>query len=57
MDLLAGFCLGVAVTCGVIGTIQAHRLQRDIRAHIRALDAAERARLDVERELGGNDPL
>jgi hypothetical protein len=55
MDVLVGFCMGGAFAFGLMGVWQAHRLQRDLKAHIRALDAAREAREAVERELEGQE--
>ena len=55
MDILAGFFMGGAFAFGLMGIWQAHQLQRDLKAHIRALDAAREAREAVERELEGQE--
>lgn len=54
MDILAGFFMGGAFAFGLMALWQAHRLQQDLKAHIRALDAAREAREAVERELGAD---
>lgn len=41
---MVGFCMGAAFAYGTMALWQAHRLQRDIKAHIQALDAAREAR-------------